>query len=96
MTPANNKVSEMNKLNAYQVDDANVYAGATAEEAADAFAEDVGEIVNMADVRQLTDAELDADIPEFDENEAQTGNMTTLRAYLDEATAPGFLATSDW
>ena len=39
---------------------------------------------------------LDADVPEFDENETRTGNMTTMRAFLEEATEPGFLATSEY
>jgi len=80
------------KLKAFQVDDYTIYAGETAEAAADAFAEDTGEMVNMADVRELSDAELDDEFPECDENEAPTGQMTTMRAYLDEATEAGFLA----
>jgi hypothetical protein len=44
----------------------------------------------------FTDAELDESIPEYDEDEKPTGKMTTLRAYLNEMSSPGFLAGGGW
>lgn len=43
------------------------------------------------DFYELADAELDAEQPEFDENENETGETTTIRSWLATA-EPGWLA----
>lgn len=86
----------MNALKAFQVDDYTWWAAATADEAIQSYFEETGEVVEDGYPTEVTDAMLDAEIPEFDENEAPTGNMTTMRAFLNEATGPGFLATSEF
>lgn len=86
----------MSTLKAFQVDDYTWYAAETAEQAAKAYKEDAGQDVDDGYPLEVTDAQLDAEIPEYDENEERTGNMTTMRAFLDEATGPGFLATSEF
>jgi hypothetical protein len=86
----------MTTLKAFQVDDCTWYAAETAEQAAQVYKSDTGEDCDDEYPTEVSDAELDAPIPEFDENEERTGDMTTMRAFLEEATAPGFLATSEF
>lgn len=80
-------------LKAYYVDSMpTIYAAESAEEAARLYVEDLGadEEIEAGYPRQVEDEELDKPTPQFDENEQQTGQMTTMRAWLEEAT-PGFL-----
>lgn len=88
----------MSALKAYMVGDDDVYAAHSAEEAVRLFRLDVdwGDGDIDIDVSELTDAELDREYPEFDENERPTGNTITMRKYLAEMTAPGWLAGSSW
>lgn len=86
----------MSKLHAFQMDDETVYAGATADEAIQAYHDDTGELPEDGYPTQMSDAWLDESVPEYDENEAPTGNMTTMRAYLDEMTEAGFLCGQAW
>lgn len=83
-------------MNAYQMDDYDVWAANSIEEAVSDYERETGGKVDPEEVRQLTDAELDADIPEFDENEQPTGKMTTIRSWLADMTKPGFLGSSCW
>lgn len=80
-------------MNAYQMDDhPTYYAADTAEAAAECYTDDSGESVEDGYPILVSDAELDAEIPERDEDEALTGRMTTMRSWLNAMTAPGFLA----
>jgi hypothetical protein len=86
-------------LKVYQCDDSDLYAAESPEQAAQLWHDMVGEdeVIDDGYPRELTDAELDAEQPEFDENEARTGGTTTVRKMLAEhGTEPGWLAGSDW
>lgn len=85
----------MSTLKAFQMDDMTWYSANSAEEAVAVYKADTGEDVDDGYPTEVTDAQLDQEIPEYDENEERTGRMTTMRAFLDEATGPGFLATSE-
>jgi hypothetical protein len=86
----------MNTLKAFQVDYCTWYAAETAEQAAEVYSADTGEACVDGYPTEVTDEMMDHPTPDFDENEMPTGKMTTMRAYLAEATAPGFLATSEY
>lgn len=84
-------------LKAFQCDDNDLYAAESAEQAAELYRDHVGEDPDEGYPRELTDAELDAEQPEFDENECQTGGKTSVRQMLTEHGAePGWLAGSEW
>ena len=82
------------QLKAFHVDETTLFAAMSAEQAAELFADWIGDEVDVALVEEATDAFLDKEIPEFDENERQTGRMTTVRSWLADA-EPGFLASSE-
>ena len=89
----------MSNLKAFAVGDCDTYAAYDAQGALDAANDHVGgnEPVYVIDeVRELTDAELDHPWPEFDENEEVTGNQTSIRNWLSEASVPGYLCGEDW
>lgn len=71
-----------------------LYAAESAEHAAVIYAEMTGEAPDPDDEPcELSDAELDAPTPEFDEDERQTGEMTSVRQMLVESgSEPGWLA----
>lgn len=79
-------------LKAFHVSDEELWCADSAEEAAADYLEETGEQCADGYPRELTDAELDAEQPEFDENECRTGGTTSARQWLAETTAPGFLA----
>lgn len=85
-------------MKAFQMDDYTWYAAETAEQAVQAYKDDTGEDVITEDgyPSEVSDTRLDAEIPEYDENEERTGRMTSMRVFLEEATGPGFLASSEW
>lgn len=70
------------------------YAAATPEEAARLYEEDVGDPCDDGYPREVSAAELDRSIPEFGEDEQPTGEMTTMRTWLEEA-SPGFLCGAE-
>lgn len=72
-------------------EEAPVYAATDADEAARTFFSDDGIQVAPGFPEEITDEELDAEIPEFDENECLTGRVTSIRKILAEATDPGLL-----
>lgn len=81
----------MTQLKAFYVDDMpTIYAAATAEEAARLYEFDSGEACEDGYPYLVTDTELDKPVPETDEDEQPTGVMTTMRAWLADAT-PGHL-----
>ena len=89
-------------LKVYQVGDYDLYAAETGQQALDLYRKDEdleesgsGEDFVKAEVRELSDAELDAELPETDENGALTGRMTSIRRWLSEKGEPGWLAWSD-
>jgi hypothetical protein len=86
----------MNTLKAFQVDDCTWYAAESAEQAAELYRKDVGEECDDGYPSEVPDETLDRPIPEMDEDEVMTGDMTTMRAFLDESNGPGFLATTEW
>jgi hypothetical protein len=79
-------------LKAFHVSDEELWCADSAEEAAADYLEETGEQCADGYPCELTDEELDAEQPEFDENECQTGGKTSARKWLAEMTAPGFLA----
>lgn len=84
-------------LKVYACDESDLYAATTAEQAAALYEELYGVRPEAGYPRELTDAELDAPQPEFDEDERQTGNMTSVRQMLaDHGNEPGWLAGSEW
>jgi len=85
-----------NKLKAFQCDDSDLYAAHDADEAAALHFDLVGDEPEDGYPRELTDAELDAPIPAFDEDENPTGEITSIRQFLAEhGDEPGWLAGSE-
>lgn len=87
-------------LKVYACDHSDIYAANDADEAARLWRELNGDDESMEDgyPRELTDDELDARIPAFDENENRIeGQTTSVREMLAEyGSEPGWLAGSDW
>jgi hypothetical protein len=83
-------------MRAFQVSDCEWWAAVDESACRADYKDTTGEDVDDDAFRELTDAELDKEIPETDEDERPTGNMTTMRAFLDEMTGPGFLAGTDY
>jgi hypothetical protein len=88
----------MNDLKAFACDDTELYAAASAEQAAELYKVDYGEGCDGGSPRELTDAELDKRHPAFDENERPIeGQTRSVREMLAEhGSEPGWLATSEW
>lgn len=85
----------MTNLKAFYVDDMpTIYAAATIEDAARLYLHDMGEPCLDGYPREATDAQLDQQVPETDENERPTGVMTSMRVWLESAT-PGFLCGAE-
>lgn len=84
-------------LKAFRCDDTDLYAAKDAEQAAAVYEAQCGEKPEAGYPEELTDAELDAPQPEFDENEQRTGGTTSIRQMLAEhGDDPGWLAGSEW
>ena len=84
-------------LKAYAGTDCDLYAAESAEQARVLCEEQMGEPCDEGYPRELTDAELDAPQPEFDEDERPTGGKTSIRQMLAEhGDEPGWLAGSVW
>jgi hypothetical protein len=82
-------------LKAFYVDDMpTIYAAATSEEAARLYQDDHCTPCEDDYPREVSEDELDKAIPDYDHNEQPTGEMTSMRAWLEEAT-PGFLCGAD-
>ena len=82
-------------LKLFHVTDQDVYAADTKEEAIALGERDSGEKNDYPeDVIELTDAEVDAEFDESDDDEQLTGNKTCLRAHLNETTEKGWFAGS--
>jgi hypothetical protein len=79
------------QLKVFHVDDTTLFAARDTEHAVELYTEWCGEPPDMNYVREASDEYVDREIPEFDENEAPTGRMTTIRSWLVGA-EPGFLA----
>lgn len=72
-------------------DEPTIYAADSAEEATMLYGK-LGDLpLEPGYPRELTDDELDAEQPDYDENEEPTGVGTTIRHWLEEATEPGYL-----
>jgi len=79
-------------VKAYEMDDEpTIYAAHDADAAAMIYILDGGEEPQDGYPRELTDEELDRERPDYDEDERQTGETTTIRRWLEVATEPGFL-----
>lgn len=85
----------MSVLKAFHMSDNEIYAAETIEDAVKQYHHDTGVMPEMDDVYELSDAELDDEFPETDEDERPTGRMTTIRTFLDQMTEPGWLCGSD-
>ncbi len=75
----------------FESDEDAVWAGITAADAAMTAFTETGETYDADACRELTDAELDRDFPETDDDENPTGERTTLRAILAGMTEPGIV-----
>lgn len=85
-----------NTLKAFQCSDNDWYAAKDAAEASLLHADLCGDAPEDPYPAELTDEELDRPLPEFDEDEQQTGNMTSLRQILAEhGDEPGWLAGTE-
>ena len=82
------------ELKIFATDDTTWYAAEDAEHAATLYLQDTGDPCEDGYPRELTDDELDAKVPEVDEDELPTGEMTTPREWLKSA-SPGFIASSE-
>ena len=79
-------------MQAYWVnDEAEVYAAHSCNDAIASYLIATGEMPAEGFPVALTDTELDREYQEMDENEKLTGNTTTIRTYLAEATHSGYL-----
>jgi hypothetical protein len=76
----------------YEMDDEpTIYAAHDWQEAVALYVKESGAQVEDGWPCELNDAELDKPRPEYDENEQPTGETTTIRIWLEEATEPGYL-----
>lgn len=81
----------MSELKVFVIDE-ELYAATSAAHAAELHVEQTGEQPDY-EPREMTEEELDAPQPEFDENVAPTGGSTTVRQMLAEhGDEPGWLA----
>ena len=79
-------------MKAYEMDDEpTIYAANDWEEAVVLYVRDSGAQVDDGYPLELPDAELDAERPDYDEDERTTGTKTTIRRWLEAATEPGYL-----
>jgi hypothetical protein len=87
----------MSTMKIYAMDDETWYSAESIQEATRLYMDSMGDGHEFDDgyPRELTDAEYDKEIPDFDEDERPTGQMTTPRAWLADA-QPGFLAGTNW
>lgn len=84
-------------MKAYRMDDENtIYAARDMEEAIRVYMEDTEIMPDEGYPVELSDDTLDLEIPDYDENERPTGGTTTIRAWLDAAQKPGYLAGGGW
>jgi len=82
-------------VHAFEMDDEQtIYAAHNGKEAIELYFDVCREYPSSEYPRALTDSELDKETPEYDENEKQTGKMTSLRAMLNDCRQVGFLAGS--
>ena len=82
-------------MKAYYINEDEIWAANSLEEAIADYEETSGEkLDNPEDVREATDAELDTQIKEYDDNEEPTGDTTSMRQWLRENTFVGMLATT--
>lgn len=87
----------MTTLKAFYVDSMpTIYAAESSEEAARLYLEDLGGDEEMEPdyPQQVGEEELDRPTPEFDENGEMTGEMTTMRVWLEKST-PGHLCGAE-
>jgi len=84
-------------LKAFYVSECELWAAETAEQAKQDYERETGELCVDGYPQELTEAELDKEYPEFDEDEAPTDNMTSVRQMLREhGDTVGFLAGTDY
>lgn len=87
--------SPMTQLKAFYVDDMpTIYAAESIEHAAELYETDCGEAPADGYPYQASEQDLDMPVPETDEDEQPTGVMTTMRAWLEEA-SPGFMCGAE-
>jgi hypothetical protein len=81
-------------MKAYYINDDEIWAANSLEEAIADYEQTAGEkLENPEDVREATDAELDTQIKEYDDNEEPTGDTISMRQLLREKYFVGMLAT---
>lgn len=81
------------KLKAFYVDDGTIYAAQDAFQAAVLYEQDTGLPCEEPEFpKELTASELDAPIPELDDDERLTGRSTSLRTWLTDSGLAGLIA----
>lgn len=87
----------MSALKAFMLDDYGmIYAAIDEDHATQLFESDSGELPDDGYPREMTEAELDAEHPDYDEDEMPTGGTITLREILAEHPhGPGYLCGGD-
>lgn len=84
-------------LKAFHVSDSEIFVADSLDEAARLHFENCGEPCEDDYPDELSDAELDREYPEYDEDERPTGNKTTIRKMLVEhGDEPGLLCCIEW
>lgn len=84
------------QLKAFQCDEMDLFAAESIEQASQLYEELTGEKPEDGYPYELSDAQMDAPQPEFDEDENRTGAMTSIRQMLAEhGDEPGWLAGSE-
>lgn len=85
------------ELKVFRCTDNDWYAAKDAEHAARLLYNQTDELPEEGYPEELTDAQLDEKIPEFDEDEKPTGKMTSMRQMLAEhGNDPGWLCGSEF
>jgi hypothetical protein len=85
----------MNKvLKAYQVDDMDLYAAYSKDQARRLYKGETGDDCDDGYPFLVSKKECDRLIPDFDEDENPNGQMTCISEWLRTA-APGFLASTE-
>ena len=83
------------ELKAFHVSDCEIYAALSSDQAARLYEDETGESCEEGYPCELSQEELDKPTPEFDEDENQTGDMTSIANWLREA-SPGFLCGTEY
>lgn len=83
------------ELKAFQCSDCDWYAAKDATHASDLHFDLCGELPEDPYPVEVSDEELDREVPDFNEDGEPTGEMTTMRRWLAEIEGPGWLCGTE-